>query len=374
MQRRIALKRLTASDLTLFEWQFRNRNAGNQKSINLNADVFIKDLFPSLPEAAVETDGRVPLDLNIYGPGHASRHNLTRKILKGSAYKNWRLDGEYINNPENEPDRYNVLVPGDLAVFDFRGRIMPVSAKMVLISQTLDVDRPIHDQLSAILAGRSMVPLSVTQLQAVADKLNDEQHPFHELTLDAELEDAALGGTKGISALRRRPPTRALSREELQRARRVAEEVGRAGEELVCQYLIELKKRGIISDFVWESDSNAVAPYDFLIIMPDKREVAIDAKSTSGEFERTLHISFAELVEMTGKRSYDLYRVSEVSDTSGNLRIAENVGDFAATVLKSLNQLPAGVRVDSVSVDISSLKFGKSIGLTAPGPEDAEAT
>ena len=57
MQRRIALKRLTASDLTLFEWQFRNRNAGNQKSINLNADVFIVQLFPSMPEAALDAGG-----------------------------------------------------------------------------------------------------------------------------------------------------------------------------------------------------------------------------------------------------------------------------------------------------------------------------
>src|SRR5690242_266915 len=100
MQRRLAAKRLTASDLTLFEWQFRNRNAGNQKSINLNADIFINQLFPSLPDASVDTNGRVPLDLYIYGPGHAGVHNLQRKILKGSAYKNWRLDGEFITNPE----------------------------------------------------------------------------------------------------------------------------------------------------------------------------------------------------------------------------------------------------------------------------------
>jgi hypothetical protein len=83
MQRRIAVKRLTASDLTLFEWQFRNRNAGNQKSINLNSDVFIKDLFPSLPDAASETNGRVPLDLYIYGPGHSGVHILPCSIFRG---------------------------------------------------------------------------------------------------------------------------------------------------------------------------------------------------------------------------------------------------------------------------------------------------
>lgn len=83
----------------------------------------------------------------IYGPGHSGAHNLQRKILKGTAYKNWRLDGEYINNPENEPKRYNLLLPGDFAVFELQGRILPSSAKMVLISQTLPADRIIHENL-----------------------------------------------------------------------------------------------------------------------------------------------------------------------------------------------------------------------------------
>ena len=84
MQRRIALKRLKASDLTLFEWQFRHRNAGNQKSINLNADVFVKQLFPSLPEVAAETNGRIPLDLSIYGPGNSGFTIYRGKLLRAA--------------------------------------------------------------------------------------------------------------------------------------------------------------------------------------------------------------------------------------------------------------------------------------------------
>jgi len=370
MHRRIALKRLTASDLTLFEWQFRNRPTGNQKSINLNTDVFIDELYPSLPEIATSRNNRIPLDLSIYGPGHSGLHNLQRKILKGSAYKNWRLDGEYINNPDDEPERYNVLQPGDIAVFDFSGTVVPDAAKLVLISQELDTDQVIHMELSALLGARSMAAVSLAQLQAVTDRLTDDAHPFHELTLDAELEDAALGGVKGITALHRSPSTRVLSRDELQRALRAAEEVGRAGEELIYQYLSEQKAKGAILDFAWASDANAVAPYDFLIILPDKQEIAIDAKSTSGEFERPLHISTAELIEMTGKRLYDIYRVFEVSDSGGNLCIAENVRAFADAVLKSLDQLPKGVQADSVSVDISALKFGPALALSLPDPEE----
>lgn len=71
MQTKFAVKRLTPSDLTIFEWQFTNGNAGNQKSINLNEDVFIDQLFPFLPEASADTNGRIPVDLYVYGPGHS---------------------------------------------------------------------------------------------------------------------------------------------------------------------------------------------------------------------------------------------------------------------------------------------------------------
>lgn len=102
MLKKLAAKRLTASDLTLFEWHYKNKNAGNQKAINLNANVFVDELFPVLPEIADRQDGRIPLDLQIYGPGHKELHNLQRKIIKIGSYKNWRLNGEFIHNPIDE--------------------------------------------------------------------------------------------------------------------------------------------------------------------------------------------------------------------------------------------------------------------------------
>ena len=41
-----AVKKLTRSDLTFFEHQFRRQNAGNQESMNLNANVFVDLIFP----------------------------------------------------------------------------------------------------------------------------------------------------------------------------------------------------------------------------------------------------------------------------------------------------------------------------------------
>ena len=111
MVRKLSVKRLTVSDLTLFEWHFRNQEkGGNQKAINLNRDVFIDELFPSVPEVAQQNDNRLPLDLHIYGPGLYPLHNVQRKIIKQpGSYKNWRLDGEFIHNPIDEQERYNKL-------------------------------------------------------------------------------------------------------------------------------------------------------------------------------------------------------------------------------------------------------------------------
>ena len=49
MPRQFAAKKLTRSDLTLFEEQFRKQNAGNQKSINLNRRVFVDLMLRTAP-------------------------------------------------------------------------------------------------------------------------------------------------------------------------------------------------------------------------------------------------------------------------------------------------------------------------------------
>jgi hypothetical protein len=374
MQRRIALKRLTKSDLTIFEWHWRNNPAGNQKCINLNADVLVDQMFPALPEVAETRNWRIPIDLSIYGPGHAGLHNLQRKIMKGETYKNWRLDGEYIPDPQENATRFHVLQPGDFVVFDFIGAVVPDSARMLLIAQGMDADKLIHQRLTLLLGKRRMAVLSVADLQAIADENNDDEHPIRELTLDTELEDAAVGGAKGVAALNRRSTGRAVGRDELQRARQAAEQIGRIGEEFVFAHLTGLRISGTIQDFKWVSDTNAVAPYDFLIIDKNGREVALDVKSTGGEFERPIHVSSNELAEMTVQtRRYDLYRVYEISESKAKLRIVENLSGIAATVRQLLTGLPEGIEVDSISIEPVTLPFRGTINLTIPDEEEVES-
>lgn len=364
--RKLAAKRLTASDLTLFEWHFRHRPAGNQKAINLNADTFIDRLYPSLPEIAQEQGGKLPLDLYIYGPGLFGLDNRQRKIMKLGSYKNWRLDGEVITEKLDEPSRYSVLAPGDIAIFEFFGIPVPSAAKMVLLARASETDLGLIGFFESILGAKSMIQLSDRDLdhafQSVATL--PDGHPIRELEIAAAIEDAALGGFQGIERLRRRSSEQFVSQEEILRARRYMEEIGRQGEELLSQYFDELLATGQLGSYEWISANNAISPYDFQITDKTGEAISIDVKTTSGEFERPLHISLSELRQMRdGHSTYDLYRVYDINPEGARLRIARNLRDFATTVLSSLEHLPQGVRADSVSVLPSVLPFGEENAL-----------
>jgi hypothetical protein len=359
---KLALKRLTASDLTLFEWHFRHLNAGNQKAINLNADVFVGSLFPTLRQHAADP---LPIDLYLYGPGNKPELNLRRKIIKGGTYKNWRLNGEYISNPLGDDRRFDLLREGDLVILEFNDDPLPVQCRCVFIALADAADAPLHRELSALVQSRSMVVLERDTLeQALRASATSEDHPSRTLGLDAALEDAVQGGMEGTRELRRRGANRRVLRTELLSARRRADENGLRGEELVNAHLERLLERGEISDFVWESLENAVAPFDFTIIHGDGAPVEqVDVKSTAGDFARPLHISAAELYEMKERAKYSIFRIYDLSDEGGHLRIASDIQGFADGIVAQLATLPTGVSADSISVRPEILPFGDAIRL-----------
>src|SRR5476651_2125325 len=144
---RFAVKRLTRSDLTFFEYQFRRQNAGNQKSINLNADVFVEIIFPQARTFSGGHARQFPLPLTIYGPGlRPEPFRITRKIIAaGDRQKNWRLNGEFVRDPEFDPTRYHNLAAGDFALFGFEGAAVPTGVTLVLIAASELDDAAIFD-------------------------------------------------------------------------------------------------------------------------------------------------------------------------------------------------------------------------------------
>lgn len=376
MPQKLALKRLTKSDLTLFDWHFKNHPAGNQKGTNLNANVFISRLYPAAREIMEEPDREhgLPLELRMFGPGLLGEYIRQRKVLGGSGtYKNYRIDGETVHNPDDEPGRFNVLIPGDLVVMSFRGELYPVSVSMIYIAQNVSEDVALYREFAQLVDDsrtRSMAELSPRQIREIIERTNpNDEHPIYILLLDDALEDAAQSGIEGILRLRTKASKRRISQEALRRARENAGRIGRYGEEFVYYHFAAQKTNQQIVDFRWIADENAIAPYDFEV-STENELVLVDVKSTEGSFDNPIHISYNELLQMREAGSYDLYRVYEVGNTFAKLRIARGMKEFAEVILPILEQLPNGVRSDSISVSPDIPNFGSPLNLHMPISEE----
>jgi len=357
MPRKLALKRLTASDLTLFKWHFQNLHIGNQKAFNLDTSVLVGRLYPQLGEPSLVPQPRYPLDLYLCGPGLAPANNLQRKILKQE--KNWRLNGELIDNPIESPELYNVLAPGDFALFEFSGDVTPTTANVVLVSAAVPADTGVHAELAGRFPRGSMWALEDGLVQEVLDVARPPAgHPLYDWAEVSLLEDAALGGAAGAGAINARRGSRGISPEDFMRSRRSAEATGVAGEELLNAWLEAKRLAGRIQAFEWTASVNAVAPYDFRVTEADGSVRVVDAKSTVGGFGNPLHLSLSELtVAVHGPEAYDICRLYEVTEAGAKMRIARNIGPALQVVLATLSALPDGVTADSVSIDPAVIAF-----------------
>jgi len=342
---------------------------GNQKSINLNADVFIDDLYPTLPDAASKMGGLIPVSLSIYGPAGVSEYLISRAITKRVAYKNWRLNGEFIRDPDDQPHRFDDLAAGDLAVFEFSGDPVPQKVGLLLLSAKSAVDSQLHAVLSPLIPGgnKTMVAITRESLANAAAKA-PPSHPIwlfaRDPELEAALEDAALGGGKEVQDVSKKRG-KSVSAAALAAAKVSAENNGRDGEALAWCHLQKLKAEGQLAAIEWSSQANAVSPFDFLVKSNANKIVKIDAKSTSGEFKRSIHMSLSELMEASTAERYDLWRVYEINEEGAKLKIAESISEFAKSILANLKP-PTGVMVDCVSIDPEVLKWGDALNIARP--------
>ena len=367
MMDKLALKRLTASDLTFFEWHFRNRNAGNQKAINLNADVFMGQLYPALETIAGERQGKLGIDLWIAGPAATEPVNLQRKIIKGDTYKNWRLDGEVVHNPADKPERFNKLEPGDIALFGLEGELAPNTVTLVLVAKAAPEDQALFDGLARILGDRSMMVLEANILRELCEKSPVlESHPVWLIVSEENLAEAAVGQAPAVDRLLSQPRPARFSLDDLRKARRAAEEIGQLGETLVDYHLRERLVAMEITDYEWTSHINAIAPYDFRVQRHGTWE-KLEIKTTAGDFGREFHLPLSELREMVhGDGAYRIGRVYKASKNGAKMRISERYREVGQSILNVFDTLPAGVTANGVTIVPDDAMFGEEITLTVP--------
>lgn len=251
-------------------------------------------------------------------------------------------------------------------MMEFTGAALPDSVKAVLVAVGVEADIGLHSALNTFMGNRSMAVLPLADLERImVESGAPEGHPALQMTMDVDLEDAALGGGQGLRRLFRRASLRQVSKEDLENARRNADETGRVGEELVNTYLIQLRSQGQLAEVEWISQNNAVAPFDFRIRTSEGEVILIDAKATSGEFDRPIHISLNELLQMAnGTERYDIYRVYGASLVEGHLRVSSNLRDFGQEILSAFAALPEGVVTDSVSVSPGILEFSPAVSIS----------
>ncbi|SHH57201.1 protein of unknown function [Sporobacter termitidis DSM 10068] len=366
---KMALKKLTHSDLTFFKCYFSNQKEkpSKQKALNLNSDVFVDELYPELRKTTANT--KLPVSLYIYGPGLKDAHVLQRKIVKSKGSKNWRLNGELIYSQETDPQRYDSLQPGDIALIGLDGDTIPSVVCIDFVAASLEVDKKLHHEFSSILTS-GMQKIESDQLKEIVTRLDlPAPHPVYRFLLDEDLIAAVEGDAEAVLRVYKHSGN-VMSSEELATSRQKAAYIGSMGEELVSQYFQQLINQGKLLDSEWVSRENAVAPYDFKITAADSAVSLLDVKSTSNKFETIFHISRAELITMANElEDYALYRVYDLTEYDAKLRIVSDMRQFAKELLEKLALLPDGISVDSISCSPGLFDFSDPIELHTEGDE-----
>jgi len=361
----LALKKLKGSDLSLFKSYFKNHPNVKQKAFNLDKRI-LEHFFPDIisflePRAKKATF----VDLVFYGPGLSKGDSLARKVKIDG--KNLRLNGELVHNPEDEPKRYDLLIPGDFAVMEFGGHKLPNTVRVVLVALQNPNDTKLHDSLSAYLPGddASMEVLSEENLhKAVIEASPDVAHPIRywlNLGVAEEIEESLFGDEIEEDEKIANDPRfgRKMSPADFNAKREAAAKTGQLGEELLKAYF----DRGVsqeVKSYDWVSQVNAISPYDFKITTTNGDFRYADAKSTSGPFTALLYLSRAEIkFAVESKIEYDIYRLYEIDTDKVKCRVARNIGRRLRLIADKLDEFPQGVKVDALSFKPEFFEFNE---------------
>lgn len=225
------------------------------------------------------------------------------------------------------------------------------------ISESL---RPLGKNLDLVLRSPLLVKIENIQYQ----EKKDREFTFitkvdnDEFTLASTIEDLIQGGSEDTDDLKKRKYP--ITQEQFEKAQKAFKEMGEKGEKLVHAYLRQ-QKTIINIDAV--SENEPYAPYDFIVREVSGSRIYIDVKSTSGGFNRKIHISYSELLEMQKHENYQIYRVYEIGETEAYLKISENLKGFSKNIEQVFSKLPEGVLSKGISLlpDKDTIKFGDEI-------------
>jgi hypothetical protein len=354
----VAIKQLTASDLSFFAQHLKK---SKQKAINLNSDVFVDIFYPGLKGRYDEFSVK---PLRIIGPGGKPAYALTRKALRTAGAKNWRLDGEIVHDPPDEPGRFDTLQEDDFAILAFEGTAQPDVVTLILVSSA--EDPALHREISSRLTfpgKQSMVVVSQGQLSETLEATRTaygDRHPLETLLLPDTIEEAVFGSAETQERVAQTDGRGiAVSQEAMRQQLRAAEETGQQGEEA---FNLWLESTGHDEeDYEWVARTHARATHDFHVARPKWKgatgEIFVDVKATRGALESHVHMSMAEIRWAATHPNHRIARIHGLGTDTPKLTMLTGVHDVAKRIMgTTVVALPGGVRIDGFELTIDVFK------------------
>ncbi|MBE6443703.1 MAG: DUF3883 domain-containing protein [Alphaproteobacteria bacterium] len=114
---------------------------------------------------------------------------------------------------------------------------------------------------------------------------------------------------------------------DIEKARAIFASIGKQGEEYINNYFDKLMFEKRIKNFCWENKSlESGKPFDFYYQDLSDNIIYLDVKTTKFDFEQRIIYSDKEInfAVSCPKRSYNIYRVYNITDDNANLRICED--------------------------------------------------
>ena len=375
-----------------------------------------KDL-EAFEKAKAKAVGTLPVEVELHGPGAAPAMSMRRIIALQD--KNWRLNGDFVMDPPDDPKRFfGVLREGDLALIGFDGVEWPTKATVVLLSRAADTSIWVDLKDRVTKRTRPMIQVTQEDLDELADNHSlPADHIVRQLVGAAALPAARVAPVAvAASAAARTPaaaqrnivsaptvtmplppvapmivpaaagaavaaplpipatssPTAETTPDQLARKLISASETGFVGETMVDAYLAT-QGTAAVPVHTWISRKFAEHPYDFELLAADGSVSAvIDAKATSGAWASEFFLSTSELACAAASRvPYHVYRLSNVSNTGGNLRISGDIRVFAQSIYHELlSNAFVGTRVTGLAIKPVESGIPWSHAITLPPPND----
>ncbi len=215
------------------------------------------------------------------------------------------------------------------------------------------------------LNNRGVIEKSNPNFNQIINFLNEK---VNDLNIEYEEELEVVAQTGEISTEKRKNP-RAY---DIEKAKAIFKEIGKKGEELVNNYLGQLKENKEIKDFKWmNKEKESGMPYDFEIIQNNGEIFFTDVKSTSYKFEQRMIFSGQEFKFINQNENYLIHRVFNLKE-SPKLKVCNNVKNVSDKFVPNLNSFSSdvgvyGLKINSVKVEVppvlERLTFDNEISL-----------